>query len=70
MPYKLTDAAWLARETARARGILECNLVRGQEYTVAEVLQLLADYGIDYTNPEYAEIGAQLIADGVIEATT
>jgi hypothetical protein len=68
MTYKLTDAAWLARETERAKGILLQHLVKGQEYTVAQVLQVLADYGLDYTNPEYVEIGNQLVADGVIEA--
>lgn len=67
--YKLTDAAWLARETERAQGILLQHLVKGQEYTVDEVLQILVDYGLDYSNPEYVDIGNQLVADGVIEAT-
>ncbi len=69
MPYQLTESAWLTRETERVTGVLLQQLVRGQEYTVAEVLQLLKDYGLDYTNPEYVEIGQQLIADGIIEQT-
>jgi hypothetical protein len=55
-------------ETERAKGVLLQHLVKGQEYTVAEVLQILADYGLHYSNPEYASIGANLIADGTIES--
>jgi hypothetical protein len=69
MAIKLTDAAWLARETERAKGILLQHMVKGQEYTVAELLELLATYGLTYSNPEYTGIGANLIADGTLETT-
>ena len=69
MPYKITDTAWLDREIARAKGIVLQHMVKDQEYTVAEILALLVDYGLNYTNPEYQAIGAALIADGTIEAT-
>lgn len=66
--YKLTSSAWLAREVARARGVLLVHLVKGREYTVAEVLVILSEFGLHYSNPEYVEIGQQLVADGLIEA--
>lgn len=68
MPYKLTDAAWLAYETERAKGVLTVHMEHDQEYTIEELLAMLHDYGLDYSNPQYVEIGAALIADGTLEA--
>lgn len=65
--YQLTHAAWLAHEKERVSGVLLQNLDPGVEYTVAEILALLRDFGLDYSNPEYMEIGPELIADGLIE---
>jgi len=65
--YKIVDAIKLAYEVDRAHGILLVHMVKGQAYTVEEVLTLLKDYGLDYSNPEYAAIGSVLIAEGVIE---
>lgn len=65
--YKLTEAAWLEYQAARAKGLLLAHLDPDLEYTVQEVLTLMADYGLTYSNPEYVGIGQQLIADGIIE---
>ena len=67
MPYQLTHTAWLDREKARAAAVLTVQLEKDTAYTVAEILAILADCGLTYNNPEYAEIGAELIADGLIE---
>ena len=69
MPYKLTTAAWLARETERAKGVLLVHMKPGIEYTVEELLVMLSEYGLHYSNPEYLPIGAELIKQGVIQAT-
>ena len=66
--YRLTPAAWLARETERAKGVLLCHMQPGQAYTVNELLAMLADYGLDYSNPEYEPIGKELIKQGTIQA--
>lgn len=66
--YKLSASAWLGREVSRARGVLVVHMERDREYTVEEVLAMLSEYGLHYSNPQYAEIGQQLIAAGVIEA--
>jgi len=65
--YRLTTTAWLAREVERAKGILLMHMQPGRAYTVDELLTMLADYGLDYSNPEYQEIGKVLISQGVIE---
>lgn len=66
--YRLTSSAWLAREAGRAKGTLLVHLEKGRSYSIQEILTLLADYGLRYTNPEYAAIGQQLIAEGILEA--
>lgn len=68
LTYKLTSSAWLAREVERAKGVLLAHMEPGTEYTVKELLTMLHDYGLDYSNPEYQEIGNKLIQDGFIEA--
>jgi len=65
--YRLTTAAWLAREVERAGGILLVHMQPGVAYTVADLLTMLADYGLYYSNPEYLEIGKVLVSQGVIE---
>ena len=66
--YKLTSSAWLAREVERAKGVLLVHMKPGIAYTVDELLAMLSEYGLDYSNPEYQTIGAELIQRGVIEA--
>ena len=68
MPYQLTQSAWLAREVERVKGVLLVHMEPGTEYTVEELLAMLSEYGLYYSNPEYVEIGQVLIADGTIEA--
>jgi len=65
--YRLTTTAWLAREVERAKGILLVHMQPGVTYTAEELLTMLADYGLVYSNPEYQEIGRELIRQGVIE---
>ena len=68
MPYRLTPAAWLARETERAKGVLLVHMTPGTAYTVDELLAMLSECGLYYSNPEYQGIGKELIKQGVIEA--
>lgn len=65
--YKLTDTAWLERETAKVRLFLIENLEKGREYSADDLLYLLRQADIFYTNPEYLPIGQALIAEGLIE---
>ena len=65
--YQLTTTARLAREVERAKGILLVHMQPGKAYTAEELLTMLADYGLHYSNPEYLEIGKVLISQGVIE---
>lgn len=65
--YQLTPAAWLARETERAKGVLLVHMEKDRAYTLEELLQLCRDYGLEYGNPEYQTIGAELIKQGVIK---
>ena len=66
--YKLTPAAWLARETERAKGVLLAHMQLNTAYTVEELLAMLSEYGLYYSNPEYEQIGKELIKQGVIQA--
>ena len=66
--YKLTPTAWLARETERAKGVLLVHMQPNTSYTVEELLAMLSAYGLHYSNPEYQEIGKELIKQSVIEA--
>ena len=65
--YRLTQSSRLAREVERAKGILLVHMKPGWAYTTEELLTMLADYGLHYSNPEYQEIGKVLISQGVIE---
>lgn len=65
--YRIVSATKLGYEVNRARGVLLVHMEAGQVYTVEELLLLLKDYGLDYTNPEYISIGSALVADGTIE---
>lgn len=65
--YTLSHEVWLAKEVERARGILLVHMEDGRGYTLEELLTLCADYGLHYTNPEYQEIGQQLIMAGFLE---
>jgi len=65
--YRLTTTAWLAREVERAKGILLVHMQPDRGYTAEELLTMLADYGLDYSIPEYQQIGKVLISQGVIE---
>lgn len=69
MPFKIAHTEHLALEVERAKGVLLAHMVNGQEYTVGELLQMLKDYGLDYSNPQYTEIGQTLLADGFLVAT-
>lgn len=66
--YKLTEAAWLERETAKVRYFLTEHLQRNREYSAADLLYMLRQADTFYTNPEYLPIGQALIAEGLIEA--
>ena len=66
--YKLTPAAWLARETERAKGVLLVHMEPGTEYTIEVLLAMLSEYGLYYSNPEYQEIGKELLKQGIIQA--
>ena len=66
--FQLTPATWLAREVERAKGVLLVHMAPGTEYTVDELLAMLSEYGLHYCNPEYQEIGKELIKQGVIQA--
>jgi len=63
---RLTAAAWLAHECERVRGVLLMNLTRA-DMDLDLLLQLLVAEGLTYTTEELQLIGAQLVADGVIE---
>ena len=63
---RLTVAAWLAHECERVRGVLLMTLTRS-DMDVDLLLQLLVSEGLIYTPEELQLIGAQLVADGVIE---
>jgi hypothetical protein len=67
MAYKLTATAWLERETERVKSVLLVHMDPDMEYSGQELLDLVCDHGLDYSNPEYQGIRDQLIADGVIE---
>lgn len=69
MPYRLTHDGWVVQQADRCKGILMQQMVNGQDYTVQELLDLLSEYGLDFSNPSYQEIGAILLADGFLEAT-
>lgn len=66
--YKLTQEMWLEREVTRVKSALLANMEKGREYTVDEVLDLLAGVGLIYDNPAYQLIGQALIQQGIIEA--
>ena len=65
--YRLTQSSRLAREVERAKSILLVHMKPGWAYTTEELLTMLADYGLHYSNPEYQGIGQELIRQGVIE---
>jgi len=65
--YRLTATTRLAREVERAKGIFLVHMQPNRAYTIEELLTMLADYGLHYSNPEYLEIGKVLISQGVIE---
>jgi len=69
MAYKLTDAVLLDRRIAQAKAIMIEHMVPEQEYSTAQLLALLAEYGLDLANPTYVEVGQALIAAGIIEST-
>ena len=66
--YKIAPTAWLAREIERAKGVLLVHMKPGTGYTVEELLAMLSEYGLYYSNPEYQEIGKELIKQGIIQA--
>jgi len=65
--YRLTATTWLDLAVERAKGILLVHMQPGRAYTTEELLTMLANYGLVYSNPEYLEIGKVLISQGVIE---
>jgi hypothetical protein len=69
MPYRIDHGVWLAKEVRRVKSVLMVHMVDGQEYTVSEILDLLKSYGLDYTNPEYIELGQELVSSGFLDAT-
>lgn len=66
MPYKLSNSAWLTREVERVKGVLAQQMKPGQTYTTEQLLTLLKDLGLDYSNPEYQQIGQKLLTDGFL----
>lgn len=67
MPFVLSHVSYLEREVERAKGVLLVHMEDGQEYTQEELIRMLADYGLDYSNPEYVEIGMILLDEGFLE---
>ncbi len=67
MPYKLTPAAWLAKETERAKGVLLTHMQPGVAYTAEQLIAMLLDYGLDYSSAVLQQIGAELIKQGTIQ---
>ena len=68
MAYKLSDAMILNRRVAQAKQIMLEYMVPGQEYTTEELLALLAEHGLDLTNPSYIAVGQALITANIIES--
>lgn len=68
MPFQLSASAWLGYEVGRVKSVLLGHLDPEETYTVGEILALLSEFGLDYSNPEYLEIGPQLISDGFLIA--
>lgn len=68
MPDELTNAAWAKREAAKVRCVLQEKMEQNQGYSTDDLLYLLRDNGLFYTNPEYAPIEAILLTEGLIEA--
>lgn len=66
--YRLSQSSWLTYEAARARSVLLVHMEPERAYTVEELLRMLEDYGLHYSNPEYVEIGQVLLGEGLIEA--
>lgn len=65
--YRLTHAAWLDREVAKVRQFIVDNMDAHRIYNETDMGAWLRDSGFDYTNAELLEIGAALIAEGIIE---
>ncbi|MFQ5858984.1 MAG: hypothetical protein ACE5LU_25570 [Anaerolineae bacterium] len=51
--YRVTHTAHLAREVERAKGVLSVHMEPGREYTAEELRELVREFGLEYSNPEY-----------------
>lgn len=69
MPYRISADEHIAHEAQRVKGVLLSHMDPAVDYTLDDLLSLCADYGLDYTNPEYQEIGQALITDGFLVLT-
>lgn len=67
MPYKLSDAAVLARDVGRVEGVLLVKMIPGETYTAKQLIDLCADVGLTYDLATYQKIAQVLVADKVIE---
>jgi len=66
--YKLGHALWLATKVAATKEALVAHMEPSKLYNETDLIALLRCYNTDLTNNEFTEVGAALLAEGVIEA--
>ena len=67
MPYQLTEAAWLTRETARIKSVLLQYMQHGVAYDGVQMKDRCRRLGLVYTDAEFLQLRDVLVADGMIE---
>ena len=68
MPYQLTEATWLTRETERIKGVLLQYMQHGVAYDGVAMKDRCRRLGLIYTDAEFLQLRDVLIADGTIGA--
>lgn len=65
--YKLNSEEWVSHQARIVKAVLRENMDPDESYTPQEILDLLATFGLVYSNPEYLPVGNLLIAQGFLE---
>ena len=66
--FQVTHALWLKTESARLEAFLLMPRCWGTQWTAPMLQKTLGDIGLHYSQPQLQEIGADLLARGIIVA--
>lgn len=66
--YRMNRDVWLHQQAGVVRAALLDHMDPNHQYTVQELLDLLAHQGLNYSNPEYVPIGQILLNQGFLQA--